>query len=173
MDAAHTSLDLIAHFDDAVRPHTARDLPMRGVGWVLQWAAACAVLFFAASVLIEFGYCLSAEQALARSARAGVLEATLPRATHQSVASIIDRRLVDYPTLSNRLRFSFHHNGVPVTAALDPRDGDRLTVILAAPTDAALPQWLRAMKFWRRDGQIEVRAERQMPGRQLRTSPVR
>src|SRR4051812_6970502 len=36
----------------------------RGVGWVLAWAGAIAVLFVAASVLIEFAYVLSAEHAL-------------------------------------------------------------------------------------------------------------
>ncbi len=59
----------------------------RGVQWVLQWAAALAVLAFAGSTLIKFAYLSVAEHKLSIAARAGVLEATLPRASYQSVAA--------------------------------------------------------------------------------------
>ena len=43
----------------------ARPLPVRGVGWVLQWAATLMVLAVSAVILIVFGYQLAAERALA------------------------------------------------------------------------------------------------------------
>ena len=50
----------------------------RGVGWVLAWAGALAVLAIAAGVLTEFAYVLAAERTLTVAARAGAMEATLP-----------------------------------------------------------------------------------------------
>jgi hypothetical protein len=58
-------------------------------------------------------------------------------------------------------------NGRPVRWSVQARDGDRFSVTLAMPAAAALPTWVRMAKFWRGESQIEVRAERRMPGRQL------
>ncbi len=179
MDSADAEHDLLAHFDRSFAQETTRELPTRGVGWVLKWAAALATLGIAAVVLVEFGYCLAAEHTLTRAARACVLEATLPRATHQSVERLLERRLTIYSLQSGRVQFCLQQNGAPVRGALRVHDGDRLSVALAVPTDVVLPDWLRRFIFWRDRGQITVRAERQMPKREfmlgagLPTSPKR
>jgi hypothetical protein len=170
MDAAHTSHDLISHFDgpeSTAEPLVLRPLPTRGIRWVLQWAAALGVLVFAASVLTEFAYLAGAEHTLARAARAGLMEATLPRASYDTVKETSERRLDGYPDLSSRLQISLLQNSVPVARNLQLHDGDRLSIILTADTDAALPQWLKTIRFWRSSPQLQVHAERQMPTRHL------
>jgi hypothetical protein len=168
MDAAHASLELLAHFDGPAARGTTCRTPTRGVGWVLQWSAAIATLFFAVSLLTQFAYGLAAELTLARAARAGALEATLPRATYHSVAQSIARRLdnLSQPP-PNRMRFSLLHNGAPVSGMIQAGEGDRLSVTVAVPMYDVLPRWLRTACFWQADAQIEARAERLKPGRQL------
>jgi len=167
MDAANTSLELLAYFDGPVaRESTCRN-PTRGVGWVLQWFGAIATMFFAVSLLTQFGYCLATELVLGRAARAGALEATLPRASYQSVRQSVERRLQNPPLLSDRLRFSLQQNGAPVRGAILAQQDDRFSVTLAVPTHDVLPRWLRTACFWRADSYIEARAVRLEPGRQL------
>jgi hypothetical protein len=165
MDADHTSYDLVSHFD---RP-SAVILPTRGVRWVLKWTAAVGVLVFATGVLAEFAYLARAEQTLARAALAGLVEATLPRASFDSVRATIERRLESYSGMSNRLRFSLTKNSAPTDRILQPRDGDRLSVVLTADSDAALPTWLKTIRFWRSGPQLQVQAEREMPSRELKS----
>src|SRR5690242_1544310 len=55
----------LAHEEPKPHPTT-----IRGVRWVLQWAAAGAVLLFAAGVLYQFGCGIAAERQLAFAARA-------------------------------------------------------------------------------------------------------
>src|SRR5262245_2189949 len=104
MDDIQTSLQLLSHFDDSAAPATAEvGLTPRiertlGIGWVLKWTVAMAVLLYATTVLTEFGYSLAAEQLLAHAARAGALEATLPRATVHTVEQSIRRQLAGYVT---------------------------------------------------------------------------
>ncbi len=171
MDAARDFYDPLAHFErsttlDGVAP--ARRAGTRGVGWVLQWYAALVTLLVAASILAELGYLLRAERTLARAARAGALEATLPRATAQSVAQVVQRRLAGYPPhVADRVRFSLHQNGAPLRGVVQARQGDRLSVSLALPAREVLPRWLRPICFWHAGSQIAVRAEQQIPGRNL------
>ena len=121
-------------------------LPVRGVGWVLRWAAVAVVLAVSAMVLTGFAYQLAAEQALARAAQAGLREAALPRATNASVEAAVRRRLADGFGLERATQ---------VTLA---RAGERLAIRLSVPTVAALPRWLPA-GFWSDGAQIEVRKE--------------
>lgn len=172
MDAANSSLELLAHFDDPAKCESTCTNRSRGVGWVFQWSAAITTLLFAACLLTQFGYRLAAELTLARAARAGALEATLPRASCHSVRQSVERRLEDFPQQpSRRLRFSVQQNGAPVRGMIRAGEGDRLTVTLAVPTQHVAPQWLGAVRFWWADAWIEARAERQIPVRQL--SPAR
>jgi hypothetical protein len=163
MEADHTSYDLVSPFD----PPSAVILPTRGVRWVLKWTAAVGVLVFATAVLAEFAYLAPAEQALARAARAGLVEATLPRASFDSVRATIERRLESYPGLANRVRLSLTNNSTPTNGILQPRDGDRLSIVLTADSDAALPTWLKTIRFWRSGPQLRVHDERAMPSRKL------
>jgi hypothetical protein len=139
----------------------------RGVQWVLQWAAALAVLAFAGSTLVEFAYLSVAEHKLSIAARAGVLEATLPRASYQSVALVVESHLTQYPRLARRLQLTLVQNGSPVARQIRPGDGDRLSIALSAPSSAVLPDWLRIIMFWRGESPIQAHAERQLPGRTL------
>jgi hypothetical protein len=141
------------------------------VAWVLQWSAAIAILCLSTGVLLEFAYCLAAEHTLARAARAGALEATLPRATHISVAESIERRLVNHPRLAASLQIAMTQNGVPLRGRFIPRPGDRISITLSAPTRQLLPSWLRPITFWSNSTQIIVSAERQLQGRTLKLRP--
>jgi hypothetical protein len=173
MNADPSSYELLAHFDGPFVPQAARTSSVRGVRWVLQWAVALAVLFVAGCTLLQFGYCLAAEQALARAARAGVLEATLPRATYQSVTESVERRLANYSLPPGRLQFSLLQNGIPIRGPFRAAGGDHLSVMLAAPTTALVPDWLHKANFWRRNLQIEAYADRHVPGNRLSASPTR
>src|SRR5437764_1142099 len=104
-------VDEVAPFDSATSAISSINTPARateqyievprdtrrGVGWVLAWAGALAVLATGAGVLTEFAYVLAAERTLSVAARAGAMEATLPRATYQSVTAAVDGRLNQYP----------------------------------------------------------------------------
>lgn len=172
MDAAQSSDRLLAHFENYPTVEHAgatKTAYTRGITWVMQWAIAIATLLVATGVLVEFGYCLAAELALSRAARAGVLEATLPRATYQSISQSVERRLARWPQLTGHLQLTLLQNGAAIRPAFRPADGDQLSLSLTVPSRAAMPRWLRALNFWRADSQIEVHAERQMPGRHLRT----
>jgi hypothetical protein len=171
MDATQSSFDLLSHFDGATATANAevarRVQPTRGIGWVLRWAAATAVLCYATAVLTEFAYSLAAEQLLARAARAGVLEATLPRATADSVEQSVWRRLAAYVASQGEVKLVLLDNGVGVSKAFHPRGGDHLLLVLAMPAQALMPNWLRSLTSWRGDTRVEARSERVMPGRQL------
>ena len=105
----------------------------RGIGWVLAWAGALAVLAIAAGVLTEFAYVLAAERTLSVAARAGAMEATLPRATYQSVTAAVDRRLNQYPLLAKQLQLSLLQNGTLVQSQFRQHDGDRFAITLSGP----------------------------------------
>jgi hypothetical protein len=139
----------------------------RGVRWVMTWALAFVVLAFAASTLIEFVYVLTVEHTLRVAARAGAMEATLPRATCQSVTATVERRLRHYPLMNKQLHLSLTQNGSLVQTQFRQNSGDRFAVTLWAPHSAAMPDWLRIVMFWRGDSRIQAHAEQQMPGRKI------
>lgn len=139
----------------------------RGICWVLAWAGAIAVFAVAASVLAEFAFVFSAEQALSIAARAGAMEATLPRATRQSVAAAVDRRLQRYPLLAKQRRFSLLQNGSLVQTQLQRYEGDYFTVSLSCPSNAAIPEWLLNLLVWREETAIHASAEQQLLGRKV------
>jgi hypothetical protein len=170
MDSSRTSLELLAHFEPPIERQSLSPYrpSQRGVSWILKWAAALSVLFVAACALLQFGYCLAAEQALARAAQAGALEATLPRASQQTIVETIERRLTGYSIPTDRLQIAVLQNGLPIRRAFRITDDDRISITLSLPADAALPAWLRAVAFWHGESQIEARAERRIPGRQLK-----
>jgi hypothetical protein len=187
-----TSCDLLSHFDypktiDATPAIVSQGvcdelgwpnvqspckLPdaKRGVRWVLQWAAALTVLAIATCVLLDFACLATAEHLLTVAARAGALEATLPRATYESIVATTERRLARYPQLAGQLRIDIEQNGVPVGRQFRQCAGDRISVTLVAPVSAVTPPWLRAAAYRRSDSVIRAEAYRQMPGRNLRSS---
>jgi hypothetical protein len=170
MDASALSSDQLAAYHCAfnydVIANTS-DSYKRGVGWVLRWAAAIAVLWVAGCVLVEFAYCLAAEHTLTRAARAGALEATLPRASFRSVGDSVERRLVQRASWTERLTLSVHRNGAAIGGAIQAAGGDRMGVTLAVPVRAVVPPWLSSISLRTGLSQIEVRAERTVPGRAL------
>jgi len=139
----------------------------RGVCWVLAWAGAIAVLTIASGVLAEFAYVLAAERTLLIAARAGAMEATLPRATYQSITAAVDRRLSQYPLLAKQLHLSLLQNDALVQSQFRPHEGDRFAITLSGPSSSAVPDWLRTLMFWRGESAIYAHAEQQLPGRKL------
>ena len=140
-------------------------VPTRGALWVLRWAAALSVLVVSGSVLAEFAYCLAAEHTVARAARAGALEATLPRATTKSIGHAVTQRLARYPGTRGRTRLVIHQNGRPILGRVKLQPGDRIAVYVGVPSTAVLPRWLQRLKFWHGNPPLEAGAERTVPGR--------
>jgi hypothetical protein len=118
---------------------------VRGIDWVLRWAAAIAVLCVATVLLLNFAYRVAAEQALARAAAAGNREATLPHATSHTVEQAIRRELGGCFRLGSATGITLRFAGQPVKGVIAERIGDRFTVTLSAPVDAALPTWLSVL----------------------------
>lgn len=176
MDSAQDQFKLLSHFDhelladDPVADGPARIEPWRGIGWVLKWAAAAAVLVYSTTVLTEFTYSLAAERMLARAAKAGAVEATLPRATPQSVERSVRQKLAGVGAQAD-VQLVLLHNSMLVGKRLAPRGGDRLTIVLKMPARALMPVWLRTLTSWRRAAPVEALAERIMPGRHLAARP--
>jgi hypothetical protein len=195
MDRGPTSDELLAHFDhpktlkmpdfewvDEVLPFEPTGSPShlaaeryievprdtrRGVRWVLAWAGAMAVLTIAFGILAEFAYVLAGERTLSVAARAGAMEATLPRATYQSILAAVDRRLIRYPLLAKQLHVSLFQNGALVQSQIRQHEGDLFAITLSSRSSSAVPEWLRNLIFWRRGSAIQAHAERQLPGRKL------
>jgi hypothetical protein len=120
-------------------------LAVRGVGWVLRWAVTLAILAVSGAILLGFGYQLAAERALARAAAAGLREAALPRATHESVVAVVRRRLAETLALDRATR-------VQLTSS----DGQR-SIGLAVPVSAVLPRWMSVVMAGEL-GEIRVRS---------------
>jgi hypothetical protein len=146
----------------------AQQMRRRGIPWVLAWGAALAAIVAMAGVLLEFACVAAAEHSLIVAAQAGAMEATLPRASYQSVTAAIERRLVSQPLLTEQLSVTFVKNGDLVQQPyFGQSGGDRFAVTLSVPNNAALPSWLRAISIWRGDCNITVHAEQKLPGRKL------
>jgi hypothetical protein len=138
-----------------------KSLPVRGVDWVLRWAAALTALAASAVILVAFAYQLAAELALVRAASTGVREATLPRATSRSVEAAVRRQLAGRFDLHLATTIELQQNGSPVKSILRLQRGDQLSVALSAPARAALPHWLGAFVPWHGREAITTRSERQ------------
>jgi hypothetical protein len=153
------------------RSHINRRSPLthsRGIRWILKWSAALAVLFVAASQLIEFASLCSAEHSLSLAARAGAFEATLPRANYKSIAAAVDRKLVAYPQLSGQTQLTVLQNGRPISQQLRPGENDRISVTITAPASAFTPHWLLKLPQWSNDTHLTAHAERTTPSHKLR-----
>jgi hypothetical protein len=151
---------------DVSRAHVdaQRSEPSRGVRWVLLWAAALAVLGWAAVILLAFGYQLAAEQRLSRAAAAGLREATCERATSRTVEQTIHRRLVERGYAGQRVSIALQRNGASVSGVVRPAAGDRLCVSLSVPTESVLPGWLQVVAPPGQPVAITVWADHQMAG---------
>jgi hypothetical protein len=170
MDSEPNAAHLFSCYDDekcAGDCATKQVAPTRGVLWVLRWAAALVVLVFSCGVLTEFAYCLAAEHTVARAARAGALEATLPRATTKTIAESVTKRLTGYPSINGQTRLVIQQNGRPILGRLEVLPGDRISVHVEVPSTAVLPRWLGRLKFWHGNPPVEASAERTIPGRAI------
>jgi hypothetical protein len=121
---------------------------VRGVGWVLRWAAAIGVLTATAVLLLDFGYRLAAEQAMYRAATAGIREAAMPRATRHTIEQSIRRDLSGHFRLGSETSIALGSGGKTAKGVVAGRASDLLSVSLSAPADAALPSWLQALSPW-------------------------
>jgi hypothetical protein len=169
MDSRETSHDLLAHFDSPeIDPESRRLLtPSIGVSLVLKWAAAATVLFLAACVVLKLGYCIAAEQVLTRVARAAALEATLPRASRESIVATIESRLLSTSIATSGLQIHLQHNNSPIGHVVRLAEDDEVTVAISIPVDAVLPAWLNASPFPFGGVSIQGYAQRSIPSRQL------
>jgi hypothetical protein len=142
--------------------------PSRNVRWVLKWAMAVAVIAIATSQLTEFAYLCAAQHSLDLAARAGAFAATLPRASYESVAIAIDRKLANDPQLSGKIQLTVLQNGRPVGRQIHPGESDRISVTLTAPASSVTPSWLLKLPLWRGDTMLHACAERSAPSHKLR-----
>ena len=124
--------------------------PVRGIGWVLKWAAAVCVLAATAVILLSFAYRLAAERALTEAATVGLRAAALPRATSRSVEQSIHRELAKYNGAEGGVSVALQSAGKPVKGAIDQRLSGQLSVTLTAPLAVSLPNWLGAVSPWSR-----------------------
>lgn len=157
MDAARTSFELLAHFE---KPAATEDSPTQlrptvGAVCVLKWAAGAGVLFFATCALLQLRYCIAAELTLSHAARAGVVEATLPRATLKTIVETIERRLQSHSIPPGMLQIAIQQNDVPMQRVLRLADGYRVSLAISLPIDAVLPAWLRVVNVWTGNASIE------------------
>lgn len=160
------------HSDNARVPGVERSEPpahsnQRNTLWLLKWTAATAVLFAAAIILLEFTHLFAAEHTLTLAARAGATEATLPRATWQSVSAAIEHRLAPYPAAQGQLQLTILRNGQPVGSQLHATEGDHFSITLSVPAEATLPTWLKRIQPWQQDSTLMASASRDVPGRKL------
>jgi hypothetical protein len=140
----------------------ARGEVVRGVGWVLKWAAAVAVLCVAAIILLNFAYRLAAEQSMIRAARAGIREASLPRATNRTVEQSIRRELVGCYRLGSDTDIALRTAGRPIKGIAANKSDGVFSVTLSASVNAALPNWLQALSPWH--AQIVISAHTNQAG---------
>jgi hypothetical protein len=125
--------------------------PVRGVGWVLKWAAAVCVLAATAVILLSFAFRLAAERTFTEAAAVGLRAAALPRATSRSVEQSIHRELARYIRSEGGVSVALQSAGRPVKGAIDHRLSGQLSVTLSAPLAVSLPNWLSAVSPWSRD----------------------
>jgi hypothetical protein len=152
---------MVADAAQQVLPFPTTDArPVRGVSWVLTWAAAVAVLCWAAIILLSFGYQLAAEQALSRAVTAGLHEAAQDRATRHTVEQTVLRRLNErgYPT--QQATVMLLRGGTPISGAVRSAPNDQLSASISIPNDALLPSWLVRIGV-SRDSAIAVTSARQ------------
>lgn len=129
---------------------------VRGVLWVLEWALAIAALSLAGVVLLEFGFRLAAERALAQAASAGLREAALPRASDRSVAAVIRQQLGNHSRLASDVRIAVARDGALVRGAIRAIGNDRFVVNLTIPSESVMPGWLQAVSPWKINGEQTV-----------------
>ena len=127
--------------------------------WVLTWAAALAVLGWAAAILMAFTYQLAAEQSLTRAAAAGLREANCQRATSHTVEQSVRRRLAESGPWGSQVSIALERNGRPISGVIRLAADDRLSVSLSIPVDFVLPAWLHNIDLRGRNGTMIVWAE--------------
>jgi hypothetical protein len=132
------------------------ELPTRGVGWVLRWAAASAVFVLTLALIAAFAFQLSAEAVMRRAASAGLREAALPRATSGSVAAVVRRQLAARPKLMRGAQLQLEANGVPIRGVIPRSEASQLSLSLTVPASNALPRSLAPLVG---DSTIRVQAE--------------
>ncbi len=178
MEPSRTSFELLSHFDLPTEPATTegvlevpaatlRPVPVRGSLWVLTWAAAIAIVFFAATQLVSLAFSVKAEMSLGRIAQAAAYEATLPRATMQTVRELIRRHLQREGIPASAVHIAICRNGAPVLKNAVFQEGDRIAVALALPFEAAMPEWVRSISPRLKNSSITAESESRIPTKYL------
>lgn len=147
----------------------ATGLPRRGVTWVLAWAASFAMVAAALVIMLRFAALVQAEAALAEAARAGVVEAGLPKATHRTVCRVTTEQLVRKGWPDAELVVVLTKNDRPFSGLCRAQPEDRFAVTVVMPAREALPRWLRLLGSWPADNDELVLAS---SGRVLQRSSI-
>jgi hypothetical protein len=141
---------------------TRIELPVRGVAWVLRWAAVVTVLSYSAIVLAAFSYHVSAEHALHQATKIGLREAALPWATSESVETVIRQQLsARHPGL-RAASLQLTAGGRRLHGPLRFNEGERLAVSLSVATADFVPRWLTLLTG---ESVVVVRGERRLGAR--------
>jgi hypothetical protein len=135
----------ICLFSPEILGHTVPTEAVRGVGWVMRWAAAIAMLGVAGIVLLDFAYRVAGEQALVRAAKAGVRETAMPRATSRSVEQSICRALGELPPGCRSLRIVMTSGGKPWRGGRTADSAAAIVITLSLPVAEVIPDWLRVI----------------------------
>jgi hypothetical protein len=132
-----------------------------------MWAAALTMLAFTASILTEFAYVVGARSVLDRAARAAALEAAMPRATYQTVAATVDRRLAGYPAIAAAVQLRIEINGFSARGPLQVQGGDTIGVVLSVTSTEVIPSWIERLPFRRCTSDLRATSQRTVPSRRL------
>ena len=121
---------------------------------------------FAAACWRNSRYCLAAEHTVIAAARAGALEATLPRATSQSVAESVMQRLAGYRSASRQTQLVIQQNGAPILGRFNVQPNDRISVTSQCRHCRAA-RLAATIEVLRGNSPIEGERRATMPGRKL------
>jgi hypothetical protein len=137
-----------------------------GVWCVLQWAAAVVILAVVANVLYGFAQRLGTQRSLQLAARAGAIEAVLPRASYHSVRDTIGRRLAGISELES-WELTLLQNDAHVFRQIAENERDLFIVTVTARMSSTVPAWLQWLPGVGEPSTITVQAEKGRPGRHL------
>ena len=129
---------------------------------MLKWALVVLALVVSSLTLYRFSLLLRGEISLVRAAEAGVLEATLPRATARSVSEAVRRQLLQNGHYYEVPQILLSRNGVLVSGPCRSRRGDSWSVQIAARTHDFLPGWLSRWEPGRGSAFLTAGARREM-----------
>ncbi len=130
---------------------------------VLLNAIGLTVLCVVLLAVVQFALLYHGAIVLERAATAGAREAALPKASYQSVAAVIQQRLVDQRWGKHLAPPTVLINGRPTVSRYQVTSGDRIDVKLRVDMLAMTADLLRPIGLSCADQQLEAVAHRRVP----------